>query len=159
MLLLKKRSKYIFTDNNITKNNINTTTNNTTTTNTNNNINNIHVQKSNEKNNKKGNRKQLFSEYIKTEIINRKKSHDKENTLQNELINSNKLGLLSKCVDENRASSTNKENKNNENKSENIIRSNKNTNTNTQAFFTTRASKYKLGNDSIFLFITPLLSH
>ena len=136
------------TDNNITKNNINTTTNNTTTTNTNNNINNIHVQKSNEKDNKKGNRKQLFSEYIKTEIINRKKSHDKENTLQNELINSNKLGLLSKCVDENRASSTNKENKNNENKSENIIRSNKNTNTNTQAFFTTRASKYKLGNKS-----------
>jgi hypothetical protein len=65
------------------------------------NDNNMHLQKSNEKENKKGIREQLFSEYIKTEIVNRKNKLnsdiDKETTLQNELINNNKLGLLSKC--------------------------------------------------------------
>ncbi len=105
---------------------------------------NINTQNSNEREHSKKERKQqLFSDYIKTEIINRK---NKEITLQNELINSNKLGLLSKCV-EDYTSSLNKEN---DNKSENVKRinsKNKNKN-NTQIFFTTRASRYKLGNKS-----------
>ena len=105
---------------------------------------NINTQNSNERDQSKKERKQqLFSDYIKTEIINRK---NKEITLQNELINSNKLGLLSKCV-EDYTSSLNKEN---DNKSENVKRinsKNKNKN-NTQIFFTTRASRYKLGNKS-----------
>ena len=113
------------------------------------NDNNMHLQKSNEKENKKGIREQLFSEYIKTEIVNRKNKLnsdiDKETTLQNELINNNKLGLLSKCVEENRGKSANND-KNMENKSENAKNSsNKN---NTQNFFTTRANKYKFNNKS-----------
>jgi serine/threonine protein kinase len=77
---------------------------------------NIHTQNSNERNNsKKEKKQQLFLDYIRTEIINRK---NKEITLQNELINNNKLGLLSKCV-EDYTSSLNKEN---DNKSENTKR-------------------------------------
>jgi 5'-AMP-activated protein kinase catalytic alpha subunit len=106
------------------------------------NENNIHSQNSNEReNSKKEKKQQLLSEYIKTEIINRK---NKEITLQNELINNNKLGLLSKCV-EDYTSSLNKEN---ENKSENTKRINSKNKNNTQIFFTTRTSRYKLGNKS-----------
>ena len=106
------------------------------------NENNIHSQNSNEReNSKKEKKQQLLSEYIKTEIINRK---NKEITLQNELINNNKLGLLSKCV-EDYTSSLNKEN---DNKSENTKRINSKNKNNTQIFFTTRASRYKLGNKS-----------
>ena len=101
---------------------------------------NIHTQNSNERDKSKKDKK-LFSEYIKTEIINRK---NKEITLQNELINNNKLGLLSKCVEDN-SSSLNKEN---ENKSEIAKRKNCKNKNNTQIFFTTRASRYKLGNKS-----------
>ena len=102
---------------------------------------NIHTQDSIERDNSKKDKKQqqLFSEFIKTEIINRK---NKDITLQNELINNNKLGLLSKCVED---SSTNKEN---ENKSENAKRINRKNKNNTQIFFTTRTSRYKLGNKS-----------
>lgn len=64
--------------------------------------------------------------------------------MQNELINNNKLGLLSKCV-EDYTSSLNKEN---DNKSENTKRINSKNKNNTQIFFTTRASRYKLGNKS-----------
>ena len=139
----------------------------------NNNLNNIHIQKSNEKEknkekkkdidkeNKKSNRQELFSDYIKTEIVNRKRNLNNENqiTLQNELSNENKLGLLSKCINENRGKSTNKENTkitinnniDNDNKNENIMKqNNKNKNkikNNTQIVFTTRATKYKLGNN------------
>ena len=138
----------------------------------NNNLNNIHIQKSNEQEknkennkNKKNNTQQLFSDYIKTEIVNRKRNlnNEKQITLQNELVNENKLGLLSKCVNETRGKSTNKEadkfkdNNNsidNDNKSENVIKQkhktiskDKNKN-NTQIVFTTRAEKYKLGNNS-----------
>ena len=103
---------------------------------------NIHTQNSNERNNsKKEKKQQLFLDYIRTEIINRK---NKEITLQNELINNNKLGLLSKCV-EDYTSSLNKEN---DNKSENTKRINSKNKNNTQIFFTTRASRYKLGNKS-----------
>ena len=103
---------------------------------------NINTQNSNERDHSKKERKQqLFSDYIKTEIINRK---NKEITLQNELIKSNKLGLLSKCV-EDYTSSLNKEN---DNKSENAKRINNKNKNNTQNFFTTRASRYKLGNKS-----------
>jgi 5'-AMP-activated protein kinase catalytic alpha subunit len=92
------------------------------------NENNIHSQNSNEReNSKKEKKQQLLSEYIKTEIINRK---NKEITLQNELINNNKLGLLSKCV-EDYTSSLNKEN---ENKSENTKRINSKNKNNTQIF-------------------------
>lgn len=102
---------------------------------------NIHTQDSIERDNSKKDKKQqqLFSEFIKTEIINRK---NKDITLQNELINNNKLGLLSKCVED---SSTNKRN---ENKSENTKRINRKNKNNTQIFFTTRISRYKLGNKS-----------
>ena len=103
---------------------------------------NIHTQNSNVRNNsKKEKKQQLFLDYIRTEIINRK---NKEITLQNELINNNKLGLLSKCV-EDYTSSLNKEN---DNKSENTKRINSKNKNNTQIFFTTRASRYKLGNKS-----------
>ena len=103
---------------------------------------NIHTQNSNERNNsKKEKKQQLFLDYIRTEIINRK---NKEITLHNELINNNKLGLLSKCV-EDYTSSLNKEN---DNKSENTKRINSKNKNNTQIFFTTRASRYKLGNKS-----------
>ena len=103
---------------------------------------NIHTQNSNERNNsKKEKKQQLFLDYIRTEIINRK---NKEITLQNELINNNKLGLLSKCV-EDYTSSLNKENYN---KSENTKRINSKNKNNTQIFFTSRASRYKLGNKS-----------
>ena len=119
----------------------------------------INNQNSNEKEKKKNNRQQLFSEYIKTEIINRKRklNEEKEITLQNELVNNNKLGLLSKCVKENRSSTTNKEDKNNinnEDKSENknTVKQNNQTKdkikNNTQIFFTTRPNKYKIGNRS-----------
>ena len=107
---------------------------------------NINTQNSNERDQSKKERKQqLFSDYIKTEIINRK---NKEITLQNELINSNKLGLLSKCV-EDYTSSLNKENDNKSENAKRINNKNKNKNkNNTQIFFTTRASRYKLGNKS-----------
>ena len=116
-------------------------------------------EKDKDKENKKNNRQQLFSEYIKTEIINRKRklNTEKEITLQNELANNNKLGLLSKCVKENHSSTTNKEkgnitNNNNEKKSENILKQNNQikakSKNNTQIFFTTRPNKYKLGNKS-----------
>ena len=104
---------------------------------------NAHIQKSNEKEKKKGVREQLFSEYIKTEIVNRKNkfNNDKEITLQNELVNNNKLGLLSKCIEDNRGKSAQSENR-----SENAkVSNNKNK---TQNFFTTRATKYKLTNKS-----------
>ena len=109
--------------------------------------NHMETQDSDEKDKRKRKRQEnLFSEYIKTEIINRKKemNNEKEYTLQNELINNNKLGLLSKCVNDNTGKSINKE-KNNEDKSENGIKTNKNT---TQIFLTNRAGKYKLGNKS-----------
>ena len=107
--------------------------------------NNIEIKNSGKKG-RKNKREDLFSEYIKTEIISRKKqiNNEKEYTLQNELINNKKIGLLSKCVNENKDKSINKE-KCNENKSENAIKSNKNT---TQIFLTTRPTKYKLGNKS-----------
>ena len=107
----------------------------------------LHIQKSNEKENKKNIREQLFSEYIKTEIVNRKNklNNDKEITLQNELMNKNKIGLLSKCVEENRGKSSNND-KNLENRSENAKNSNKKNNT--QNYFTTRVNKYKLANKS-----------
>jgi hypothetical protein len=92
---------------------------------------NIHTQNSNERDkSKKDKKQQLFSDYIKTEIVNRK---NKEITLQNELINSNKLGLLSKCVKD-YSSSLNKEN---ENKSEIAKKINCKNKNNTQIFFTT----------------------
>ena len=104
---------------------------------------NPYIQKSNEKEKKKGVREQLFSEYIKTEIVNRKNkfNNDKEITLQNELINNNKLGLLSKCIEDNRGKSAQSENR-----SENAKVSN--SKNKTQNFFTTRAIKYKLTNKS-----------
>ena len=139
----------------------------------NNNLNNIHIQRSNEKEkdrekekeNKNSNKETLFSDYIKTEIVNRKRdlNNEKQITLQNELASKNKLGLLSKCVNETRGKSTNKENKkpknnniiDNDNKSENIIKHDNNKNisknknkNNTQIVFTTRPGKYKLGNYS-----------
>ena len=121
------------------------------------NSNSIEKDKEKEKESKRNGKQQLFSEYIKTEIINRKRKLDteKEITLQNELANNNKLGLLSKCVKENHSSNTSKEknaiiNNSNENKSENILKQNnqiKNKTKNaTQIFFTTRPNKYKLGN-------------
>ena len=112
--------------------------------------NNLHIQnnninKSNEKENKKKSiREQLFSDYIKTEIINRKKrlTTEKEITLQNELKNTNKIGLLSKCIEENRGKST-KNGGHFENGSENSKKKNR-----PQKFFTTRTNKYKIGNKS-----------
>ena len=117
-----------------------------------NNNKNILIQNSNEKE-KNNTRQQLFSEYIKTEIINRKNKLNNENEiiLQNELINNNKLGLLSKCVNDNHIKSTTNKENNNDKKSENTLKlnnnnNNNNKNNNAQIFFTTRGTKYKLGN-------------
>ena len=111
---------------------------------------NKYIQKSDEKEKKNNNRQQLFSDYIKTEIVNRKikLNNNKEITLQNELVNNNKLGLLSKCVNDTRGKSSNIVN-NNDNKSENAEKYNNQNNKKSnkaQIFFTTRAQKYKLGN-------------
>ena len=107
--------------------------------------NNKHIQNSSEKEKKK----ELFSEYIKTEIINRKEKirKGKEITLQNELINNNKLGLLSRCLEEKRDASATKE-RINDNKSENSSKYKSNNKNNTQVNFTTRGAKYKLGKKS-----------
>ena len=55
----------------------------------------------NNKDNNKNKEKEITSKtYIQTEINDRKKNQEKEITLQNELINSNKIGLLTKCIND-----------------------------------------------------------
>ena len=73
-------------------------------------------------------------EYIKTEINERKNlgNNNKEITLQNELINNNKIGLLTKCIKE-----INIKEKNNQ-KQRNQTEAKKNK---AQIFFTTRTNK------------------
>ena len=110
------------------------------------NNNNLLFQKSNEKEHKNKTRQHLFSEYIKTEI-NRKINKEKDIIIQNELINNNKLGLLSKCVNDSHIKSTSKEKSKDKSSEKTIKSNNKNNKTNnTQIVFTTRATKYKLGN-------------
>jgi serine/threonine protein kinase len=73
--------------------------------------------------------------YIKTEVSDRKKNgiKDKENTLQNELINSNKIGLLTKCLKGiNIKEKSNKEKQRNQTEEKKIK---------AQIFFTTRTNQ------------------
>ena len=78
-------------------------------------------------------------EYIKTEVSDRKKigNKDKENTLQNELINSNKIGLLTKCI----KGINIKEKNNNINNNQKQRNQTEEKKLKAQIFFTTRTNK------------------
>ena len=81
--------------------------------------------------------KQITSKtYIQTEVNDRKKNLDKEKeiTLQNELINNNKIGLLTKCLNGISIKTEKNQNKKQRNQTEDKK-------TKAQIFFTTRTSK------------------